>query len=98
VTLPQTDWPLGQGLSWPVVQAKDWPDGRCALHARVVYCDQAKGEWSSDNTFVFVVDQIGNNFAWGTALTFNEDKVALTMQDLTGFFTEVVHMRGQLER
>jgi len=58
----------------------------------------AKGGWSSDDTFVFVVDEIGNNFVWEIALTFNEDKVSVTMQDLTGFFTEVVHMRGQLER
>jgi CubicO group peptidase (beta-lactamase class C family) len=58
----------------------------------------AKGGWSTNDTFTFVVDEIGNNHIWQLTLTFDEESVVVTMRDVTGFFPEAMHIEGQLAR
>jgi hypothetical protein len=56
----------------------------------------AKGFWASADpspaiaagTFIVQLDEIGNNFVWRLTLVFEDNRVTLTMQDMTGFLPE----------
>jgi CubicO group peptidase (beta-lactamase class C family) len=57
----------------------------------------SKGSWESDNLFVIEVDEIGNSFKWRFSLAFEDDRVSVAIEDLTGFFPDIIRFGGKIE-
>lgn len=57
----------------------------------------ARGEWTSNDTFLMHVDEIGNNMKWIIRTTFDHDDVVIVVENKSGVFPLPISITGSVE-